>query len=75
MQSHVVEELQALADLFQNARGDLGLLLGERLGQLSEPRIRRLDRQIAHLADVFAADLDGQRLGFEPVAVARFARM
>ena len=74
-EADVVEELQALADLLQDARGDLVLLLGEGLRQLGEPRVRRLDRHVADFADVLAADLDGQRLRLQAIAAARFARV
>ena len=74
-EADVVEELQPLADLLQDARGDLGLLLGERLRQLGEPGVGRLDRHVGDFADVLAADLDGQRLRLEAIAAAGFARV
>ncbi len=51
------------------------LLFRKRLRQLREPHVRRLDRQVAHLADVLAPDLYGERLRFEAIAAAGFARM
>ena len=74
-EADVVEEREPLADLLQDARGDLVLLLGEGLRQLGEPDVRRLDRHVGDFADVLAADLHGQRLRLQAIAAAGFARM
>ncbi len=75
VEADVDQELQPLADLLEDADGDLVLLFGELLRQLGEPRVGGADRHIRHLADVQGVDLHGQRLRLEPVAAAGVARM
>ena len=70
----VDQEAQPLADLLEDAAGDLVLLGGRAAPAARRTMRRRADRQLGHLADVQPADLDRQRLGLEPVAVAGLAR-
>ena len=70
----IVEEAEPLVDLLQDARGDLALLRRQR--RVERRRTSRRPRAIdsaRDLADVAAGDLDRQRLGLEPVAVAGLA--
>ena len=69
----VDQELQPLADLLQDAGGDLVLLLAELLRQLGEPVVGRADRHVRDLADVQGVDLDRQRLRLEAIAAAGIA--
>ena len=64
------QEIQPLADLLQDADGDLVLLLGQRLGQVGEPGHRLADGEVGDLGDVERVELDRQRLGLQPLAVA-----
>src|SRR5690606_16596468 len=70
VEADVVEEPQALADFLEDARGDLVLLVGELRRQRLEPGTGLADRQFGDLADVFAGDLYGERLGLQAEAVA-----
>ena len=70
----VVEEAEPLADLLEDALADLVLRRRQLRRQLLEPLRRGADRFLADLADVEAVDLDRQRLGLQPVAVAGDAR-
>ena len=54
--------------------GDLVLLGVELFRQLGEPERRGLDRKLGDFADMLVGDLDAQRLGLEPIAVAGRAR-
>jgi len=73
LEADVVQEFQAVADLLEDARRDLGLLGREGPRDLLEPDVGVTDREIADLADVLAADLDGERLRFQAIAVAGVA--
>ena len=70
----VAQEDEAVADLLQDAMGDLVALGVELLRQPLGPVDRRLDREQADFADVLAVDLDRQRLGLQAEAVAGLAR-
>ena len=48
------EEVQPLADLLEDADGDLVLLLGQRLGQVGEPGHGAADGEVGHLGNVEA---------------------
>ncbi len=73
VQADVEQEGQALADLLEDARGDLVLLRIQCLRHRLEPFAGALHRELGDLADVLAADLDAQRLRLQPVAVAAAA--
>ena len=73
IQADIEQERQPLADLLQDARGDLVLLRVERLRHGLEPFAGAPHRQFGDFADVLAADLDAQRLRLEPIAVAGLA--
>ena len=75
VEADIDQELQPLADLLEDARGDLVLLLGELLRQLGEPVVGGADRHVRHLADVQAVDLHRQRLRLEAIAAAGIARV
>ena len=64
------QEFQPLADFLEDAHGDLVLLGVEVLRQLGEPVAGALDRQLGDFGNVLAGDLDAQRFGLEPRAVA-----
>ena len=66
----VDQELEPLADFLEHAHADFVLLGGQVLRQVGEPFAGALDRQFGDLGDVLAGDLDAQRLGLEPGAVA-----
>ena len=70
----VAQEDEPVADLLQDAVGDLVALGVELRRQVLRPFDRRLDRQQAHLADVLAVDLHRERLRLEAEAVAGLAR-
>ncbi len=77
-QSEIVEadidqELEPLADFLEHAAGDLVLLGVELFGDVGEPFAGLAHRQLGDLRDVLPADLDAQRLGLEPGAVADMA--
>ena len=67
------EEVQPLADLLQDADGDLVLLPGQRLGQVGEPGERAADGEVGHRRNVERVELDRQRLGLQPLAAAGLA--
>ena len=69
----VVQEIQALADLLQDARRDLVLLPVQRRRELGEPLSGGADREGRDLADVQPGELHRQRLGLQPRAVADLA--
>src|SRR5216683_2891804 len=73
VEADIEQERQPLADLLQDARGDLVLLRVERLRHGLEPLAGAPHRQFGDFADMLAADLDAQRLRLEPIAVAGFA--
>ncbi len=73
VEADVEQEGEALADLFQDAAGDLVLLRVERVGHGLEPFAGLLDRQLRDLADMPGPDLDAECLGLEAKAVARLA--
>ncbi|MDC4222944.1 MAG: hypothetical protein MPW15_01520 [Candidatus Manganitrophus sp.] len=74
----VDQEAEPLADLLQDARGDLALLFSQLLVEVGETRCRRLlDGELRHLADrcraaIFTAS--ALRLQTMAVAGARRAR-
>ena len=70
VEADVVQEAQPLADLLEDAHGDLVLLGREMAGQVGEPLVGLADRHLADLADVLAGDLHGERLRLQAVAVA-----
>jgi hypothetical protein len=75
IQPDIVEEFQPIADLLEDARGDL-VLLGRKLRRkVAEPAIRFADRHLRDLGDVQPVDLHRQRLRLQPVAAAGLARM
>ena len=63
----VDEEAQALADLLEDAAGDLVLLRVRLGGSVAEPGWRVAHRERRRLADVEAGDLHRQRLGLQAV--------
>ena len=73
IEADVEQERQPLADFLQHAGGDLVLLRVERLRHGLEPFAGAPHRQLGDLADMLAADLDAQRLGLQPMAVAALA--
>ena len=73
VQADIEQERQPLADLLQDAGGDLVLLRVERLRHGLEPFAGAAHRQLGDFADMLAADLDAQRFRLEPVAVAGLA--
>ncbi len=73
-QPDIEQEGQPVADLLEDARGDLVLLLAEARGQAGDPVERVLDREPRDLADMAAVDLDRERLGLEAEALAGLAR-
>src|SRR6185437_7942875 len=73
IEADIDQEGEALADFLQDARGDLILLRVQGGRYALEPFRGALDRELGDLADVLVGDLDAQRLGLEPVAVARRA--
>ena len=75
IEADIDEELQTVADLLQDAGRDFGLLFCEGLRQVLEPDVGCADRHFRDFADVLAADLDRERLRFQAIAVAGFARM
>ena len=72
-EADIDQEFQPRADLFENAAGDLVLLGVEFLRQVLEPVRRGLYGKVGDFADMPFGDLDAQRFGFEPVAMAGFA--
>ncbi len=70
VQPDIDQEFQPLADLLQDARGDLVLLAGERPGQVLEPGDGLADGELGDLGDVETVELHRQRLGLQAVAVA-----
>ncbi len=74
IEADIVQEAQALADLLQNARGDLVLLARELARQRPEPVVRRPDRKPRRLADMLAVDLHRERLRLQAEALALLAR-
>ena len=75
VEADIVEEVQPLADLFQDALGDLVLLRRELGGQRREPMAGLADRHVGHLADMQAVDLHRERLRLEAIAGAGLARL
>ena len=75
IEADIVEEGEPLADLLQDARGDLVLLRGEVRGQVGEPVRRLPDRHLRDLADMQPGDLDRQRLRLQAIAAAGLAGM
>ena len=71
VEADIVEEAEALADFLEDALADLVLLRasGARAGRRTTRAAARIDIS-DDLADVQAVDLDRQRLGLQPVAVA-----
>ena len=74
VEADVDEERQALANLLQNAAGDLVALRVEPLRQVAHPFDRGPDREIGDFADMPPVDLDRERFRLQPVAVAGRAR-
>ena len=75
VEADIVEEGEPLADLLQDARGDLVLLGRELRRQRLEPRSRLPDRHLGDLADMQAGDLHRQRLRLQAIALARLAEL
>ena len=71
----IVEEGEPLADLLQDARGDLVLLRREDAGQRLEPGGGLADRHLGDLADMQSGDLHRQRLRLQPIALAGLAEL
>ncbi len=69
----VDQELEPLADFLEHAAGDLVLLGVQLLRDLGEPFAGLAHRQLRDLRDVLPADLDAERLGLKPGAVANVA--
>ena len=75
VEADVAEEGQPVADLLQDALGDLVALGVERRSAASRAQaIAALTDSVGDLADVLAVDLHRQRLGLEAEAVAGLAR-
>ena len=72
-QPHIVQELQPLHDLLQDAPGDRGALRRQRRFHPGEPGQRAADRQVPRGRDVFAAHPHRQRLRLQARAVAHGA--
>ena len=70
-QADVSQKVEARIDLFEDLIGDDRLALAEL--QLFEKLYQFDYREIAEFPDVLAADKHGERLGFEPLAVAYVA--
>ena len=73
VEADIDQEFQALADLLEDAGGDLALLRRSASRGVLEPVVRLPDRDIGDLADVQPVDLDRQRLRLQAVAVAGLA--
>ena len=73
VEADIDEEVEALADLLEDALGDLVLLRGERRGEGAEPGVGLPDREVGDLGDVEPVELDRERLGLEALAVAGLA--
>ena len=69
----IVQETETFVDFLQDTRRNLILLVGQPLGNGSEPFIRTANRVLGDVANVFAIDFDGQRFGFEAGTIADFA--
>ena len=69
----VAQEGEPVDDLLQDAMRDFVALGVELRRQALGPFDRGADRELAHLADVLAVDLDRQRLGLEAKTVAGLA--
>src|SRR5215813_488008 len=68
LEPHVGEEAQPLADLLEDAAGDLRVTLGQ--GEGVEKLARRLDGEVDHIGNGAAGDLHGQRLRAQPRTLA-----
>ncbi len=75
IQADIDEKVQPLADLLEDADGDLVLLLGQRFGQVGEPGERAADGEVGHLGNVARIELDGERLRLQALAAAGLARL
>src|SRR6202022_4509304 len=69
----IFEKAQTLVDLLEDALSDLALARGQLGAEPGEPDAGLGDRHRRDFADVLADDLDGERLGLEPVAAAHLA--
>ena len=70
IEADVDQKFQPLADFLEHAHADLVLLGVELLRDFGEPFAGVAHRQFGDLGDVLAADLDAQRFGLQPRAVA-----
>ena len=70
--THVVEKVQAVADLAEDAAGDQCLPIGEL--QVVEHANRLADREVHELGDRASLDAHGQALRFEAITRARMTR-
>ncbi len=70
VEADIDEKAEPVADLLQDALGDLVALLVELLRQGREPARRLAHREFGDLADMHAVDLDRQRFRLQPIAVA-----
>ena len=73
VEADVDQEFQPLADLLEDAAGDLVLLGVELLRQLGEPVAGALTDSSETSPMCLPRDLDAQRLGLEAIAVAGLA--
>ena len=72
VESYVVEESEARADLLDDFARDLRL--GAAQVEFVDPGESTLGGHVAHVGDRFAFHSDGEHLGLEPLAVAHGAR-
>jgi hypothetical protein len=71
----IVEEFEPVADLLEDAIGDLAILRLELGREPAEPLLGLPDRHRGDLADMQPGDLDGERLRLETIAFAGLAWM
>lgn len=70
VQPDIDQKAKPFADFLENGGRDLVLLFRQVIGRVLHPDQRLVDRQLDHLPDMAAGDLDRQRLGFQAIAVA-----
>src|SRR4029079_4734494 len=75
VETDIDQEFEAGADLLEDTMSDLTILGLEFRLEPAEPVVAGADRHFRDLADMELVDLDGERLGFEAIALARIARV